>query len=208
MVKRPVPRVTVQRLPVYLRCLESLPAGQQRVSSDELADLAGVLGAKIRKDLSYLGTHGTRGVGYEVEHLKHEIRIELGLTRDWAVVIVGIGNLGRALANYGGFGERRFRVVGIFDNDPLKVGVQVDGLTVESMEHLGRVVAERNASIGIVATPAQSAQDVADALAAAGVRSILNFAPVVIKPPAGVEVRRVDLSTELQVLTFYLARSV
>lgn len=166
-----------------------------------------MLGAKIRKDLSYLGTHGTRGVGYDVEHLKHEIRIELGLTRDWAVVIVGIGNLGRALANYGGFGERRFRVVGIFDNDPIKVGAQVDGLTVEPMDHLGRAVAERNASIGIVATPAHSAQEVADALAAAGVRSILNFAPVVLKPPPGVEVRRVDLSTELQVLTFYLARS-
>jgi redox-sensing transcriptional repressor len=166
-----------------------------------------VLGAKIRKDLSYLGTHGTRGVGYDVEHLKHEIRIELGLTRDWAVVIVGIGNLGRALANYGGFGERRFRVVGIFDSDPLKVGRRVDGLTVEPMELLARAVTERNASIGIVATPAHAAQEVADALAAAGVRSILNFAPVVIKPAAGVEVRRVDLSTELQVLTFYLARS-
>jgi redox-sensing transcriptional repressor len=177
------------------------------VSSDELAEIAGVLGAKIRKDLSYLGTHGTRGVGYDVEHLKHEIRIELGLTRDWAVVIVGIGNLGRALANYGGFGERRFRVVGLFDSDPLKVGVRVDGLTVEPMDRLSRAVADRSASIGIVATPAHAAQEVADALAAAGVRSILNFAPVVIKAPPGVEVRRVDLSTELQVLTFYLARS-
>ncbi len=207
MVRRPVPRVTVQRLPVYLRCLESLPAGQQRVSSDELAELAGVLGAKIRKDLSYLGTHGTRGVGYEVEHLKHEIRLELGLTRDWAVVIVGIGNLGRALANYGGFGERRFQVVGLFDIDPLKVGVKIDGLTVEAMDRLAGAVVERKASIGIIATPAHAAQAVADVLAAAGVRSILNFAPTVVKPPEGVDVRRVDLATELQVLTFYLARS-
>jgi len=207
MVRRPVPRVTVQRLPVYLRCLESLPAGQQRVSSDELAELAGVLGAKIRKDLSYLGTHGTRGVGYDVEHLKHEIRIELGLTRDWAVVIVGIGNLGSALANYGGFGERRFQVVGLFDVDPLKVGTQVDGLTVEPMSGLAGAVRDRNASIGIIATPAHAAQQVADAMADAGVRSILNFAPLVIRAPEGIEVRRVDLSTELQVLTFYLARS-
>ncbi|MBI5157066.1 MAG: redox-sensing transcriptional repressor Rex [Acidimicrobiia bacterium] len=207
MVRRPVPRVTVQRLPVYLRCLENLPAGQQRVSSDELAEMAGVLGAKIRKDLSYLGTHGTRGVGYEVEHLKHEIRIELGLTRDWAVVIVGIGNLGRALASYGGFGERRFQVVGLFDIDPVKVGTQIDGLAVESMEGLARAVAARKASIGIIATPAHAAQGVADALAAAGVRSILNFAPTVVKPPEGVDVRRVDLATELQVLTFYLAQS-
>jgi redox-sensing transcriptional repressor len=207
MVRRPVPRVTVQRLPVYLRCLESLPVGQQRVSSDELAELAGVLGAKIRKDLSYLGTHGTRGVGYDVEHLKHEIRIELGLTRDWAVVIVGIGNLGSALANYGGFGERRFQVVGLFDVDPVKVGTRVDSLTVEPMSRLAGAVRDRNASIGIIATPAEAAQDVADALADAGVRSILNFAPLVIRAPEGIEVRRVDLSTELQVLTFYLARS-
>jgi redox-sensing transcriptional repressor len=207
MVRRPVPRVTVQRLPVYLRCLESLPAGQQRVSSDELAEVAGVLGAKIRKDLSYLGTHGTRGVGYDIEHLKHEIRLELGLTRDWSVVIIGIGNLGRALANYGGFGERRFRVVGLFDIDPLKVGTRIDGLLIEPLDALAGAVAARDALIGIIATPAHAAQAVADALAAAGVRSILNFAPVVVKPPEGVDVRRVDLATELQVLTFYLARS-
>lgn len=207
MVRRPVPRVTVQRLPVYLRCLESLPAGQQRVSSDQLADLAGVLGAKIRKDLSYLGTHGTRGVGYEVEHLKHEIRIELGLTREWAVVIVGIGNLGRALASYGGFGERRFRVVGLFDSDPAKIGSVIDGLTVEPVDGLARAIAGRDAAIGIIATPAHAAQAVTESLAAAGVRSILNFAPTVVRPPEGVEVRRVDLATELQVLTFYLARS-
>jgi redox-sensing transcriptional repressor len=192
---------------VYLRCLESLPAGQQRVSSDELAEVAGVLGAKIRKDLSYLGTHGTRGVGYDIEHLKHEIRLELGLTRDWSVVIIGIGNLGRALANYGGFGERRFRVVGLFDIDPLKVGTRIDGLLIEPLDALAGAVAARDASIGIIATPAHAAQAVADALAAAGVRSILNFAPVVVKPPEGVDVRRVDLATELQVLTFYLARS-
>lgn len=208
MVSKSVPPVTVQRLPVYLRCLEGLPAGQHRVSSDELADAAGVLGAKIRKDLSYLGTHGTRGVGYDVEHLKHEIKMELGLTRDWAVVIVGIGNLGRALANYGGFGERRFQVVGLFDNDPSKVGTDVDGLIVESMDQLVPAVVSRKASIGIITTPAPAAQEVADALAAAGLRSILNFAPTVIKAPDGVEVRRVDLSSELQVLTFYLARSV
>lgn len=207
MVRRPVPRVTVQRLPVYLRCLEALPSGQQRISSDELAELAGVLGAKIRKDLSYLGSHGTRGVGYNVEHLKHEIRIELGLTRDWAVVIVGIGNLGRALANYGGFAERRFRVVGLFDVDPDKVGSEVDGLVVEPLASLAAAVRERGAAIGIIATPAAAAQEVADTLAAAGVRSILNFAPTVIRPPEGVDVRRVDLSTELQVLTFYLARA-
>jgi redox-sensing transcriptional repressor len=206
-VRRPVPKVTVQRLPTYLRCLESLPSDRQRVSSDEIAELAGVLSAKIRKDLSYLGTHGVRGVGYDVEHLKREIRMELGLTRDWAVVIIGIGNLGRALANYRGFGERRFQVVGLFDNDPAKQGTSVDGHTIRPMEDLMSVVAEREAAIGIIATPAEGAQDVAELLAGAGVRSILNFAPTVIKAPEGVDVRRVDLSTELQVLTFYLHRN-
>lgn len=205
-VKRSIPKVTVQRLPVYLRCLESLPAGTSNISSDELGELAGVFSAKIRKDLSYLGSHGTRGVGYDVEHLKREIRMELGLTRDWSVVIVGIGNLGRALANYGGFAEKRFEVVGLFDADPTKVGRKVDGHVIQPMSALPEVVADRQASIGVITTPAAAAQEVAEALGEAGVRSILNFAPTVIKPPDGVDIRRVDLSTELQVLTFYAAR--
>lgn len=205
-MKTAIPKVTVQRLPVYLRCLEGLPAGQERVSSDELAALAGVNGAKVRKDLSYLGSYGVRGVGYEVERLKLQIGLELGLERDWAVVIVGVGNLGRALANYAGFGERRFRIVGLFDADPAKVGQVVDGLVVEPMSRLNAVVVDREARIGIVTTPAAAAQQVAEQLADAGILSILNFAPTVIRAPDGVDVRRVDLSTELQVLSFYLHR--
>lgn len=205
-MKRPVPTVTVQRLPVYLQCLESLSAGQSNVSSDELATLAGVNPAKVRKDLSYLGTFGVRGVGYDVEQLRFQIRVELGLESDWPVVIVGVGNLGRALANYAGFGERGFHVVGLFDADPTKVGTSVDGLVVEPLEDLHDAVRDRGATIGIITTPAEAAQDVAEALAVAGVDSILNFAPTVLKPPSGVEVRRVDLSTELQVLSFYLHR--
>lgn len=201
-----MPAVTVQRLPVYLRCLDELPPDQASVSSEELAARAGVNSAKVRKDLSYLGSYGVRGVGYDTEHLRLQISVELGLTRDWAVVIVGIGNLGRALANYAGFGERKFRVVGLFDSDPAKVGTRVDSLTVEPMDALGSAVVDRGASIGIITTPASGAQEVAEALAGAGVRSILNFAPTVIKAPDGVEVRRVDLSTELQVLAYYLNR--
>ena len=191
---------------MYLRCLERLPAGQSRVSSEELAALAGVNAAKVRKDLSYLGSYGVRGVGYEVDKLKLQIGLELGLEEDWAVVIVGIGNLGRALANYGGFEERKFRIVGLFDIDARKVGHSVDGQPIEPMTRLAEVVGDRGARIGIITTPAHAAQQVADELADAGIESILNFAPTVIKAPTGVDVRRVDLSTELQVLSFYLHR--
>ena len=201
-----VPKVTVQRLPMYLRCLEGLSPGQEHVSSDQLAELAGVNPAKVRKDLSYLGSFGVRGVGYDVEHLRFQIRIELGLEEDWPVVIVGIGNLGRALANYEGFRDRGFNIVGLFDADPAKVGKKVDGLVIEPIKDLKRSARSKNASIGLVTTPAAVAQETAEALAAAGIRSILNFAPTVIAAPEGVDIRRVDLSTELQVLSFYLRR--
>ena len=176
------------------------------MSSDQLAELAGVNPAKVRKDLSYLGSFGVRGVGYDVEHLRFQIRIELGLEEDWPVVIVGIGNLGRALANYAGFRDRGFNIVGLFDADPAKVGRKVDGLVIEPIKDLKRSARSKNASIGLVTTPAAAAQETAEALAAAGIRSILNFAPTVIAAPEGVDIRRVDLSTELQVLSFYLRR--
>jgi len=191
---------------MYLRCLEGLSPGQEHVSSDQLAELAGVNPAKVRKDLSYLGSFGVRGVGYDVEHLRFQIRIELGLEEDWPVVIVGIGNLGRALANYAGFRDRGFNIVGLFDADPAKVGRKVDGLVIEPIKDLKRSARSKNASIGLVTTPAAAAQETAEALAAAGIRSILNFAPTVIAAPEGVDIRRVDLSTELQVLSFYLRR--
>ena len=203
LVKQPVPRATVQRLPLYLQLLDER-ADQAGTSSDELATLAGVGAAKVRKDLSYLGCFGTRGVGYDVEQLRFEIRRALGLTSGWNLAIVGVGNLGSALASYGGFQAGGFAVVGLFDEDPSKVGSDIAGLTVEPLERLERSVAERSIDIGVVAVPAESAQDVADRLTECGIRSILNFSPTVIQVPDGVEVRRVDLSTELQVLGYHL----
>jgi redox-sensing transcriptional repressor len=205
--RRRIPEATVARLPLYYRAL--VETGERQVatiSSERLAELAGVNAAKVRKDLSYLGSYGTRGVGYDVEYLLHEISRELGLTRDWPVAIVGIGNLGRALANYRGFGARGFRVVALFDADASLVGRRVGELSVESIDDLDRVVAERGIAIGILAVPATVAQDVADQLVEAGVTSILNFAPAVCTVPDGVSMRKVDLAIELQILSFYQLR--
>ena len=145
-------------------------------------------------------------MGYDVEYLLHEISRELGLTRDWPVAIIGIGNLGRALANYRGFGARGFRVVALIDADPGLVGAEVADLAVEPIEDLDRIVKDRQIAIGVLATPAAVAQDVADQLVAAGVRSILNFAPAVLSVPEGVSLRKVDLAIELQILSFYQLR--
>jgi len=173
------------------------------VSSEQLAELAGVNAAKVRKDLSYLGSYGTRGVGYAVAELVDEITRELGLTHDWPVAIVGLGNLGHALANYRGFGARGFRIVALIDADASKVGERVGALTIEGIDGLDALVADREVAIGVIATPAAAAQEVADRLVAAGVGSILNFAPAVVTVPSGVSLRKVDLATELQILSFY-----
>lgn len=189
---------------MYLRTLASLPSTQETCSSEQLAALAGVNSAQVRKDLSYLGSHGTRGVGYRVAELRNQLRKALGLTHDYAVVIVGAGNLGSALANYGGFSAWGFQIAAILDADRSKVGREVAGHEVESIDELEDIVTRRTISIGIIATPSWSAQEVADRLTAAGVRSILNFAPAIIDVPPGVEIRRVDLSTELQILAYHL----
>ncbi len=205
--RRRIPEATVARLPVYLRSLLEL-AGVDTVtiSSERLAEMAGVNAAKVRKDLSYLGSYGTRGVGYDVEFLLFQMSRELGLTQAWPVVIVGVGNLGHALANYGGFGERGFPVGALVDADPAKVGERVGELVIRSVEELPTVVAELGPSIGVVATPASVAQEVVDQLVAAGVRSILNFAPTMVTVPADVSLRKVDLAVELQILSFYQQR--
>jgi redox-sensing transcriptional repressor len=204
---RRIPEATVARLPVYLRILLELSeAGTSNVSSEELADLAGVNAAKVRKDLSYLGTYGTRGVGYEVEYLIYQVRRELGLTHDWPVVIVGAGNLGQALAGYGGFGQRGFPVAGIVDVDDAKIDTVIAGVRVRRLDELAAIVRSQQVSIGVVATPGSAAQEAADRLVKAGVTSILNFAPVVLTVPPGINVRKVDLAVELQILSYYEQR--
>ena len=195
------------RLPVYLRALVDLAEqGATTVSSEALAEAAGVNSAKVRKDLSHLGSYGTRGVGYDVAYLIHQIRRELGLTQHWSIVIVGVGNLGQALANYRGFAERGFKVAALVDDDPLKVGQRIGGLVVHHLDDLPDVVAGHDIAIGVIATPAPAVQAVADRLVAAGVRSILNFAPAMVSVPPGVSLRKVDLAVELQILAFYEQR--
>ncbi len=192
---RGIPEATVARLPLYLRALTALSERSvPTVSSEELAAAAGVNSAKLRKDFSYLGSYGTRGVGYDVEYLVYQISRELGLTQDWPVVIVGIGNLGAALANYGGFASRGFRVAALIDADPAMAGKPVAGIPVQHTDDLERIIADNGVSIGVIATPAGAAQQVCDRLVAAGVTSILNFAPTVLSVPDGVDVRKVDLS--------------
>jgi redox-sensing transcriptional repressor len=205
--RRRIPEATVARLPVYLQILVD-QAGEsvENISSEGLAELAGVNAAKVRKDLSYLGSYGTRGVGYEVDYLVYQIRRELGLDHDWPVVIVGAGNLGQALAGYGGFNDRGFPVAGLVDIDDDKVDTVVGGIRVRPLGELAQIVAARNVSIGVVATPPSAAQDAADRLVKAGVTSILNFAPVVLSVPVGITVRKVDLAVELQILSYHEQR--
>jgi redox-sensing transcriptional repressor len=201
---RKIPEATVVRLPVYLRILtEQSERGVGNTSSEELAELAGVNAAKVRKDLSYLGSYGTRGVGYDVDYLIYQIRRELGLTHDWPIVIVGAGNLGQALAGYGGFGDRGFPVAGIVDVDAAKVGSLIGGVRVRPLGELASIVRGLEVAIGVIATPATAAQEAADLLVKAGATSILNFAPVVLVVPQGVTVRKVDLALELQILSYY-----
>jgi redox-sensing transcriptional repressor len=197
----------VARLPVYLRALTGLAErGTATASSEELARAAGVNSAKLRKDLSYLGSYGTRGVGYDIEYLRYQIAREIGLTQDWPVVIVGIGNLGHALANYSGFATKGFGIVALLDADPQRVGEQVGEHTIRPYSDLEPVVRENGVAIGVIATPASAAQEVCDRMVEAGITSVLNFAPVVLTVPDGVDVRKVDLSTELQILAYHEQR--
>jgi len=202
-----IPEATVARLPLYLRGLDAFPVGvTATVSSDELADLAGVNAAKVRKDLSHLGTYGTRGVGYDATFLRFQISQALGVANVWPVVVCGMGNLGRALANHTGFTDRGFPVVAATDSDPGKIGTIVDGVPVHAPGELGDIVRRLDVAIGVISNPAEAAQGTADALVAAGVTSIMSFTPTVLSAPDEVEIRSVDLATELQILGFHLHR--
>lgn len=205
--RRDIPDASVARLPLYHRCLLQLQGdGNPTVSSVQLADLAGVNAAKVRKDLSYFGTYGIRGVGYDVDQLLVEIRRELGLTHDWPCIIVGAGNLGSALATFAGFSDRGFSVEAVVDVDPAKVGRRLGDLTVHHEDELPELIEAHEIVIGIITTPPAAAQEAADQLVAAGVRSILNFAPTVLDVTDDVLVRDVDVAVELQILAFHEGR--
>ncbi len=198
---REIPRATVARLARYLQGLDEF--GRPTVSSEEIAAAVGVNAAQVRRDLSYLGHQGVRGVGYDTDHLRGAIMRELGLLETVGVAIVGAGHLGQALAGYAGFLDRGFSVAGLYDVDPNKVGRSVHGSPIKHLDFMDEDARTGLFAIAIIATPAEAAPDVLERLGKAGVRSILNFAPAVLRPPSAVEVRNVDLSTELQILSFY-----
>lgn len=201
-----VPEATVTRLSIYSRFLERLDKnGISNVSSGEIAEGVGVSPAQVRKDLAYFGEFGTRGVGYNVQDLMRYTLKILGLNRHWSLVVVGAGNLGFALSTYHGFNIRNFNIVGVFDSDITKIGKRIGNLEVLSLDHFPQLVQEHDVHIGIIAVPPQGAQEVADLMIKSGLGAILNFAPVALNVPDKTEVRNVDLSVKLEILTFNLA---
>jgi redox-sensing transcriptional repressor len=199
--------MTIRRLSVYTRCLQQLEEdGIKTISSQDLAERFNLNSAQVRKDLAYFGEFGVRGIGYYVLGLKAELQKILGLDREWPVALVGFGNLGSALFHYRGFGRQGFRIAAVFDDDPAKVNREVGGVPVFSIRDLSREVKARAIQIAIVAVPAESAEAVTEALVAAGIRAILNFAPARLRVPRDVRLKDVDLSIELETLSFYLAK--
>lgn len=201
-----IPEATVMRLSIYSRFLHQLiQEGNQKVSSEEIASGVGVSSAQVRKDLAYFGEFGTRGVGYRVDELYGHLLKILGLDHKWNVVIVGAGKVGSALALYQGFKDRGFNISAVLDIDKNRVGTRLEDIIIEPMEVLNQRVKEKNINIGIVTVPASAAQDVTDKMVASGVKAILNFSPRVLKVPNYVILRNVDLSVNMEVLSFNLA---
>ncbi|MGY4718632.1 redox-sensing transcriptional repressor Rex [Naumannella cuiyingiana] len=202
-----IPDATVARLAAYLGVLTRLSdQGVTTVSSNELAEAAGANPAQLRKDLSHLGSYGVRGVGYDVAYLLVQLDQHLGAGPDVPVIIVGVGNLGRALVNHAGFSSRGFRVVGLVDSDPALAGERVEGLPIAPESALEELIAQTGASIAVITTPGQAAQSVTDRLVASGITGILNFAPAALSVPDSVTVRKVDLGSELQILAYHHRR--
>ncbi len=198
-----IPEATIMRLSVYSRYLTEVDRkGIITISSSDIAEGVGVSPAQVRKDLAYFGEFGIRGVGYNVKDLHKDILKILGLSSEWGVALVGIGNLGLALSTYKGFKERGFIITSIFDKDPQKIGMVVDGIEVMSVDKIEEIVPKTKTQIGVITVPGMFAQEVADRLVKCGVSAILNFAPVVLNVPPEVELRNVDLSVNLEVLTF------
>ena len=205
LVKSKIPEATVKRLSLYFNCIAEVGNSNSRISSEKLAKLARVNPAQVRRDLSYLGSLGTRGVGYDLSTLKNQLNIALGLVEGWSAIIVGAGNLGSALAQYEGFEDKGFAIVGLYDVDSKKISTKIAGLVVKHIEKINDDVKKYKVAIGIITTPSEFAQDTANLLIAGGIKSILNFAPSRIESTdSGVVIKNVDLSQELQVLSYYL----
>src|SRR5262245_529653 len=202
-----IPEMTIRRLSVYTRCLLQLEEdGVKTISSQELAERFSLNSAQVRKDLAYFGEFGVRGIGYYVSGLKAELQRILGLDREWPVALVGLGNLGSALFHYKGFSRQGFRVAVVFDDDPAKAGRDIHGVPIVATSDIAREVAARSIQIAILAVPAEAAQAVTDQLVAAGIKAVLNFAPARLRVPKEARLKHVDLSIELETLSFYLAQ--
>ncbi len=208
MLALEIPEVVIDRLPIYVRALTVLERqGRDVVNSQELGGKLGVTPAQIRKDLSYFGRFGKQGRGYNVKRLLEELHQILGITREWSMVLVGVGQLGRAILGYGGFAPQGFRIVGAFDVDSAAVGERVDGLEVKSIDVLPEEMRQLRAQLGIVAVPAASAQQVIDMLVESGVKAILNYAPIAAHVPPDVRIKDIDPVLALQSMTFYIKES-
>ena len=202
---KPIPDIVVGRLPIYLRALSFLATeGTHVTSSHDLGKRLGISAAQIRKDLSFFGEFGKQGTGYNVGYLQEQISRILKVDHEWPVALIGVGDLGRALARYGGFAHRGFRVVALFDNDPAKIGQTIGDLEIMSIDRLAGVVRERDIRVAMLTVPAKEAQGVADVCAAAGIKAILNYAPITLKVPEGALVQHTDPVTHLQRMTYYL----
>jgi redox-sensing transcriptional repressor len=204
-----IPEMTIRRLSIYSRCLLQLEVdGVKTISSQELAERFNLNSAQVRKDLAYFGEFGVRGIGYYVAGLKAELQRILGLDREWPVALVGLGNLGSALFHYKGFRRQGFRIVVVFDDDPAKVGREIEGVPIVATRDIAREVKARAIQIAVLAVPAEAAQSVTDELVAARIKAVLNFAPARLRVPKDTRLKNVDLSIELETLSFYLAQGV
>jgi len=205
MKERKIPKETIDRLPLYLRCLEKLiEGGEENISSKKFSDKLNLNSAQVRKDLSYFGDFGTRGVGYSTQNLASKIREILNLDQKWKMVLAGVGNIGSALLTYTGFDERVFEISMAFDQNPQLVGEEINGVKVEDVSRMEERIGEEDVKLGIIAVPASSAQEVADKMGKGGVKGVLNFAPTLLDLPEGVELAQVDITRELEQLVYYL----
>lgn len=205
MVSKSIPDIVIGRLPLYLRALNFLAAeGREITSSQELGDRLGISSAQIRKDLSHFGEFGKQGTGYNINYLREQLREILHVNSVWDVVLVGAGDLGHALARYGGFVGRGFRIVAVFDNDPAKIGQKIGDLEIQDVNHLAEYVRAKGIKVAIIAVPANAAQEVARALVDAGIKAILNYAPITLTVPSGIKVQHIDPVVHLQRMTYYL----